>query len=477
LAYLCFAVSREPVLRRWHHATHKDLWERCGFASKPSYDTTHDRFARLEDYSDVFREMAQTLIKRATEGSDGRVGFDIHVDGTEAETHARLHHDCASTDRNCAQRRRRAAAKAALNNHGASDLAPHITTGAARGERQLKANLDPDTDPDVSIEEDITGNYRRVKFSNGCWYRTADKTAGTRAYVRNGKRTRFWHGYYNLKAIDHYTGAVIAVKTVSASVNEHIAYPQFLAEIMENIDGVPRAIVGDRGFSVSSVYETNTKLGIASVFPWRSWGRENDRGKVECDLYDRHGVPRCQHCGASSQMVRFQSGDSPRLWFRCLACGLEGSIRNSKAWRHLLPLWRTDGAYHVLRHTHQQHERAHKDWRERWLVGPDTYSIRPRRVGIGCHELRAQAALFLEWLNVCWREGWLGGQRLNDKRPYEDSAKEFQHRMNRYREKYGFHLPTDGRHEHQRQLSIREKQATDERAATNLKRARHGPSG
>lgn len=33
--------------------------------------------------------------------------------------------------------------------------------------------------------------------------------------------------------------------------------------------------------------------------------------------------------------------------------------------------------------------------------------LEPKRRGCGCHQLRANAALLIEWLIICWREGWL----------------------------------------------------------------------
>ena len=90
IAYLLFMTGREPALRRWHRRTDASIWRRCGFADKPLYDTVHHHFALLEDESDAFRMVAANLIAKAVEGSNGMVGRDIHIDGTEAETHARL---------------------------------------------------------------------------------------------------------------------------------------------------------------------------------------------------------------------------------------------------------------------------------------------------------------------------------------------------------------------------------------------------
>jgi hypothetical protein len=52
---------------------------------------------------------------------------------------------------------------------------------------------------------------------------------------------------------------------------------------------------------------------------------------LDCDTHDRHGVPRCKHCGSDTAFVRFLEAPTPRIWFRCLksktpACGGEQTI-------------------------------------------------------------------------------------------------------------------------------------------------------
>lgn len=194
-------------------------------------------------------------------------------------------------------------------------------------------------------------------------------------------------------------------------------------------------------------------MGIASVFPWRQYRGETRRDDIACDEHDLHGVPCCKKCGASTLFESFQAGDRPRLWYRCPACDNRGSISCSKSWRHLLPMWRTEETYLALRASHMNYERAHKNWRDRWLVGPDNSSIRMKRRGLGCQELRAQATLLLEWLNVCHREGWLGNPRENNHRPYRRTAERACRRVQSARDRRGLHLPKTYRQQHQHQVS------------------------
>lgn len=439
IAYIVFVISREPAIRRWHTQTDVELWKRCGFDEKPLYDTVHHHFALLEDDAEAFRTVATRLIQKAVRGSGGRVGTDIHIDGTEAETHARLYHDCRPGD-NCRHPER--------GNTAPVTKAP---TTSAQEARQKLAEKEPDTRPALNVEE---SHGHRVRLSTGCWYRTADPTAGIRAYFGpTGRTVRFWHGFNNLKAVDAYTGAVIATETVNASINESDAYPELLNSILENSGQTPRAIVGDRGFSLTKVFKTNTAAGIASVFPWRKHAGERTREDIATDEFDEHGIPRCKNCGASGMFESFAAKPTARLWFTCPnGCG-RGSISCSKNWRSLTPLWRNTETYLALRRSHSNYEQAHWRWRDQWLVAPDGPANRPRRRGIQCQKLRANAAMLLEWLLVCWREGWLGRGRENTNRPRKLKATRELTRLIRSRQEKGLHLPAASRATHVAQTS------------------------
>lgn len=80
-----------------------------------------------------------------------------------------------------------------------------------------------------------------------------------------------------------------------------------------------------------------------------------------------------------------------------------------------MPLWPTDPAYQVMLASHKSYEAAHHLWRERYAVAGDTKADRPKRRGIGVQQLRASAALVIEWVTICHRQGWLGGPVLNER--------------------------------------------------------------
>lgn len=77
------------------------------------------------------------------------------------------------------------------------------------------------------------------------------------------------------------------------------------------------------------------------------------------------------------------------------------TVRCANSWRMLLPLWRTDPDYLALRNSHDRYERVHHHWRVRWRSGADDHSLRPKRRGRDCQQLRASAALLIEWLMIC----------------------------------------------------------------------------
>lgn len=414
LAYMAYAFSKIPDVQPWWGQAGHSIWRHAGFRERPSYAVTHRRFAELEQHADAFQQVAELLIKHAGKQTGGEVGRYVHVDGTEAETHARLRHICPK-DAPCRDKRSamRVTAGESVNVVRAARHAQ-----AKEPEPQADALNAPDLGDAEAVVE-VAGAIR-VKVKD-CWYELLDPTAGIRAYTYEGKVRRFWVGFYNAKAIDHYTGAPVAVHVTSASVQEHISYPDLFAKAVKNTGRMPEAVVADRGYSISTVFEHNTTRGVASVMQWRrpNWKIE-DRSQLDTDRHDRHGIPRCKYCGGPTRFVRFSEKSSvgPRLWVRCTT-GDEGTdcaeceqtIQCKDDWTKLLPLWRTEETYLALRNTHNQYERVHHHWRGRYRVAADDHELRPKRRGRDCQQLRANAALAIEWLIISWREGWLGSAR------------------------------------------------------------------
>ncbi len=57
-------------------------------------------------------------------------------------------------------------------------------------------------------------------------------------------------------------------------------------------------------------------------------------------------------------------------------------------------------------------EGPHDDWRDRYNVGGKSLKERPKRIGMAWQQLRATAALVIEWTWVHVRMGWTGRPRV-----------------------------------------------------------------
>lgn len=455
LAYLAFVTSGLPDIQPWWIKTSDELWRECGFTAskdetspRPSYDTTYARFCELEDdeLAGVFRDAAGVMIRHAHKRSGGLVGRDLHVDSTESETNARLRHVCPSGS----------PCWGALPSfvRRARPRTAEVHLSAVKEDRQREADRPEDevADTEVLLGDGAEGltetsGRRLVKLKNGCVYELLDPTAGVRAYTGARGSYKFWVGFYNQKLIDHYTGAPIAVVVDSASVPEWRIYPQTLEQGIDALGHAPRAIAGDRGFSLSSVFQLNTEHGVASVFPWRARHHSHTRADDDQDRWDRHGVVRCKHCGGPTRFVRFnEANPKPRLWVQCemrplATCDKAQTISCAEDWRMLIPMWRTDPVYHALRASHQRYERVHDHWRKRWRVAGDEHQLRPKRRGRACQQLRAWAAMCCEWLLILWREGWLGSARRHDGDEKTDDGSGAVFSLTRRRARLNLHLP------------------------------------
>jgi hypothetical protein len=90
-----------------------------------------------------------------------------------------------------------------------------------------------------------------------------------------------------------------------------------------------------------------------------------------------------------------------------------------------VPLWRTDALYHELKESHGTYEAAHDWWRDRYKVAADHLGLRPKVRSLGFHRLRANVAALVEWLRICFVQGWLGSPARNErgtKRGFQDRA-------------------------------------------------------
>ncbi|HEU4973834.1 MAG TPA: transposase [Baekduia sp.] len=424
LACVAFVVSGHVDVQPWHDQTTDDLWRECGFDAKPPYGRVMERFGELREFADVVLAAVGTLVKHARR-HEPRVGAHIHIDGTEDETHAALVHDCEGHEP-CPQRGKRYGRGYA----GTARRPQRELSEVAREHRQDLAGQEPAeraSDPRLKNPDKVRlvrrdGRVLKRVLIGGCWYVTRDTDAGIRAYMGPRGARRFWHGYYSQKAVDHFTGAVVFPGVYNASYQEYDVFDDMYDNVRRLIGNDPETIVGDRGYSVASVFTKLHERGVAPVIPWRASG--GDGVRHDHDRFDRHGVVRCKHCGGPTHFVRHavSDKDGPRLWVRCMlgvdpGCAKDQTISLRISPRYLTSLWRTDPLYHELRASHDSYEAVHDWWRDRYRVAGTGNANRPKAIGIGGHRLRANVACLIEWLRICHREGWLGSARRNPHDP------------------------------------------------------------
>ena len=115
------------------------------------------------------------------------------------------------------------------------------------------------------------------------------------------------------------------------------------------------------------------------------------------------GALRLAAAVASRRATSVADGRAPGLQQQTIACSTD--------WQTVTRLWETDPRHQKLAATHSMFERVHMLWRKRWNVGGNEVYSRPKRFGIGCQSLRAQTAVLIEWMLICWREGFLTGRQ------------------------------------------------------------------
>ncbi len=414
LLYLAFVISRIPDIQPWYQRICHDrsLWELCGFGEQiPAYQTVYQRLVDLERCAPAFEAAAASLIQKAR-ARDPRIGSWCHIDASEAETHAAPQHDCLPTDGCPTSGFNRQPRMGRLPSNLAADVRRASATGSedTADEQVAVAGIRP-----LAISDAVVDSARKgVRFASGRhhWF-SRDPDAGARAYTVGGRVRKAWHGYLHVEVVDHYASASLASFLIPANVNESKAYERALDTVTRNCGGVaPLAVAGDKGYSIKSIFELNTRRGIASVFPYRRPHATAPVQAAATNTYDEHGVPRCRHCGGGTDFSSFAvERRQPRLWFYCVqpqvaACRQRQSISCSENFTRLLPLWRTHEAYAALRESHFTYEHTHRDPRIQYLVAPDCLAIRPKRIGMAWQQLRSSAAMLVQWLHAFARLGW-----------------------------------------------------------------------
>jgi hypothetical protein len=178
-------------------------------------------------------------------------------------------------------------------------------------------------------------------------------------------------------------------------------------------------VVAGRGCGFEDVYQFNSENGIGTVVPYRRADQHESVHRSATEMVDKLVRPWSKRYGGPSDFVRYSAATAnnrgektaARMWFTCRAkakpnCDREQSILCKAADRHLLPVWRDEDAYTAMRNNHFSYEHTRRDMRIQYGVAPDSLAIRPKRIGIAWQQLRASAAVLIEWLPVYQRAGF-----------------------------------------------------------------------
>lgn len=468
--YVAFCIDRDPDVESFYnrHAT-SDIWQRCGFDPKnrPSLSTLYVRFAELADQridraiQDAIAGLIATARKHAPD-----IGRHVHIDGTLTASHARLRHECANptvtanSGFGCrGQHRhplpRRMSASETHDRHHAEDAAPFDDSeelggaGAGPGEGSganagdaptAGASTAPGPDARRSATKseglkqlDAAGLRRwgldpcDPRVTRKRWFERdghllscRDGEAGVRTYAPRGGRGRTTIGMNHLVVTDHVTGGLLAFDVVPADQNEFTVAAGLMDQTRDMVGLHPQAMVADRGFHITSVFNALHDRQIAYVGPWRKAKHQRTRedvARASEGLVDRHGVIRCRQCGGPTRANGANLGvtssrDRTAIRVQCAIrpldeCADTQTVLPDAAPRLIGPLNRTDEVYWQLRHAHSNFERGHAERLARYTVGGRDTASRTKRLGIAPQHVRLRYAQLLDWLRICLRYGWV----------------------------------------------------------------------
>lgn len=419
-AYFCFALSGKVNIEPWHDKVETSLWVEWGFeipegAERPAYSLIYSRFCELEDYWVRIREMAEIAIAIAA-GQEPRIGHLTMVDGTEQITSAALYHVCqpgqCPTDRagervaGIGQQPRSmklGAEEAADWRHAAEEHPRTVNMEKLVADEALRDLLAGKIDDARLVPAHGRKPVRlRFRTASGHWWETRDMFAGVRYYAgKNGAHGKFWHGKLQIKVIDHFTGAPLAVIDIPAGANERDALLPLMRRTCETL-----------GYSSTMVTTDSAHwFDRPCSIPLLEMGTQHvggDRARYTRDeqVNDQGGL-HCEHCGGPCEELEYESADMSRR-YRCMLqltpqCSQRFRKTAKDAPRKLGPVPATRPEYHYARMCHSNKENAQRLMRSSFETTNKHYDHVPRRVSAFVQTLRAQVGLLITWVRICMR--------------------------------------------------------------------------
>lgn len=420
LAFLAFAASPIADIRPWWRDSGAEVWWECGFRQRPPYHTVYERFCELEEKEGIehYFEGSVQLIRLAIAGSGGVILRDIAVDAAEAESNARMFHDCQpGEDCPWARNGGRPGRRGGRTRNGEGQTTQRLDSSEAKRIRGRAAEVLPEDESAPLIGDadrlvyDEERELLRIEVA-GHWWRITDPTAGCRTYTGPRGGVKSWIGMTHLRVASTEVGLSAVTEVASASEPEFDVYPRAYEKLKYILEGVPRSVIADKGQAIKRIFQMHSDDGVFSVMPFR--GGRHEPLPLDRERYDRHGIPRCENCGGRTKFVSFTKRPKARIFFECATkshaeCHGRQSLLCSEDPRFILPLWRDSELYQALRTVGIEHERVHRMARQRSATGGNNFYTRPKRKGRDWQQLVANATLVADWLKLCWRNGWLPG--------------------------------------------------------------------
>lgn len=439
IVFIDFIASGRAHVAKWYE-TAWGIFRLAGFGDRrPCLATVEARFRELEMFDESVLDLIATLVRTASDRTDGHVGRDIHVDATEVQMNTRWLHDCdpgtcehvhglpmrVLSIRQTRQLRWDELDEEDVQDDGAqpTDLPDTVADGfdadvfiVEDGPDDLPDDTeqqaaDAQTRPRDRWTRDDSRGYPRY-FDGRHWCRASDPDARPRRHQgKDGQPDKLWVGGICHKAVDGYTRATLAMVITAADKQEPDVYPDLLDKVMRTTGRAPRAMTGDRGLAFDAVAKLNTQNNIATVLPLRLHTRCGEEAE-----FDQKGQPRCQSCQTRMRRVRYTPPGEhrgARVMFQCpnhetnAGCAGERAIRCETAPLHLLPIPTDHQTYVALHRAHFDKEVAHHLARQRFCVGSNALPHRTMAKGLQVLQFRANVAVLVEWLRVHIRMGWI----------------------------------------------------------------------
>jgi hypothetical protein len=421
-AYFHFALSGKVNIEPWHDKVEPALFAEWGFEipdgqERPPYHRLYDRFCELEEFWERIRELAEIAIAIAA-GREPRVGHLTMADGTEQITSAALYHVCQPGQCPTGRAGERVggigqqprgmklgAEEAADHRHAADEHPRTVNMEKLVADEALRDLLAGKID-DARIVPAEGRKPARLRFrtSSGHWWETRDLFAGVRYYAgKNGAHGKFWHGKLQVKIVDHFTGAPLALIDIPAGTNECDVLLPLMHRVCETL-----------GYS-STMTTTDSAhwFDRSCSIPLLEMGTQHvggDRTRYARDEHvnDQGGV-HCEHCGGPCEELEYESADMSRR-YRCMLgltpqCSERFRKTAKDAPRKLGPVPATRAESHYASKCHSNKENAQRLMRSSFEVTNKHYDHVPRRISPFVQTLRAHIGLLITWVRICMRIG------------------------------------------------------------------------